>query len=173
MGLRYNLLLKKETWAEAPKDLPAWELAMKMRPNHEGQLRYLEVSGDLKKLYYVDEKNGLAELQGKVPWAVYDHESLKQWEAWDRQTLYFSFTVDPVNPAAVARKKEDTERVDIYSIDRSGAVKLVGRADTGRKKGRASVTKFGWSMGGAYFSYLKKLKGFARGGKTLLIYKTE
>lgn len=173
VGLRYNLLTRKETWAEAPKDLPAWELAIKMRPNHEGQLRYVEVSGDLKKLYFVDEKNGLTELQGKVPWAVYDHESLKQWEAWDRKTLYFSLTVDPMNPAAEARKKEDKERVDIYAIDTSGAVKLVGKVDTGRKKGRVGITKFGWSMGQDHFAYLKKLKGFARGGKQLEIFAAE
>ncbi len=170
VGLRYNLLQQKEVWAEAPKDLPAWELAIKMRPGHEGQMRYMEVSGDLKKLYYVDEKNGLVELQGKVPWAKYDHESLKQWESWDRQTLFFSLTVDPVNPAAVARKKEDPERVDIYALNRAGDLKLLGKVMTGRKKGRATITKFGWSVGAKNFAYLKKLKGFARGGKELQIY---
>ena len=173
VGLRYNLLTMKETWGEAPKDLPAWELAIKMRPNHHGQLRYMEVSGDLKKLYYVDQKNALTELQGKVPWAVYDHESLKQWEAWDRSVLYFSLTVDPVNPAAVARKQEDQERVDIYSVDRAGAVKLVGKVVTGREKGRVAITKFGWSIGESHFAYLKKLKGFARGGKQIEIYPME
>ena len=173
VSLRFNLLTNKETWAEAPKDLPAWELAIKMRYNHPGQLRYTEVSGDLKKLYYVDQKNGVTELQGKVPWDVYDHESLKQWESWDRETLYFSLTVDPVNPAAVKRKKEDQERVDIYSLDRAGAIKLVGKVDTDRKKGRVGITKFGWSVGKEYFVYLKKLRGFARGGKELKVFKVE
>jgi hypothetical protein len=72
-------------------------------------------------------------------------------------------TIDPVNPDAVARRKADKERVDIYRIAPGPKAVPIGQVLT---EGR----RFAWVVGEAHFAYLRKLKGFDRGGNKIEIY---
>jgi hypothetical protein len=163
-GVRYDVLDRKIVWAEAPKDVVAWHRTTTMRPNHPGQLRFLEVSDDLKSLHYVDANNNLGKVATPVAWKIYEPKSLEQHESWDGKSLHFSMTVDPVNPDAVRRKKADAERVDIYRVDPGPKARPVGQVLTGKRL-------FSWEPGRRFFSYLVKLKGFSRGGREIRIYR--
>jgi len=162
-GVRYDLLQRKVVWSEEPKDVVAWTKATTMRPNHPGQYRFLEVTDDLKGLHYVDLDNNLGSVTTPVEWKIYEPKSLEQAESWDGKTLYFSMTVDPVNPDAVRRKKADQERMDLYRLDPGPKATPLGQVLTQKRR-------FGWEGGRRFFSYLVKLKGFGRGGKEIRVY---
>jgi hypothetical protein len=163
-AVRYALLDRKEVWSEEPKDLMPWTRAINMRPNHPGQFRFLQVSDDLKSLLFVDRNNDLGRVTLPVKWSLYEPKSLEQSESWDGKTLFFSMTIDPVNPDAVRRKKADKERVDLYRLDPGPKATPLGEVYT---HGR----KFHWVASGRYFAYLRKLKGFGRGGNEVEIHR--
>jgi|GEM_PF-4906797 hypothetical protein len=165
-ALRYNLLSRKQEWALAPQDLVAWTRALNMRTNHPEQHRFLHVSDDRKTLHLVDAANTVSNLQTTGKWSLYEPKSLRQLEAATSSELYFSLTVDPVNAEAVARKKADIERMDLYVIDGSGKTKRLGQVKTNNRR-------FSWSVGANHFSYLEKLKGFGRGGKSVSLFPVE
>ena len=174
VAIRYDLLTKKETWKYTPQKLMDWSLTMNtLRPSNRGSFRFLAVSDDLKKLYYVDRNNGLNTMTLPVQWVLYEHTSLKHAETWDREKLYFSMTIDPVNKPAVKRKKADIERVDLYRLDAGPKATPVGQVLTGRKRGESTSRRFTWKVGQGHFSYLYKLKGFGRGGSRVTIYKMD
>lgn len=165
-AVRYNLLTKKQEWSLAPQDLVAWTRALNMRTDHPGQTRFLHVSDDLKTLHLVDAANTLSDLQTPEKWSLYEPKSLRQLESASADSLYFSLTIDPVNAEAVARKKADIERMDLYVIDANGKLKTLGQVKTNNRG-------FSWSVGASHYSYLEKLKGFGRGGKTVSLYATD
>ncbi len=174
VAIRYDLLTKKETWKYTPQKLMDWSLTMNtLRPSNRRSFRFLAVSDDLKKLYYVDRNNALNTATLPVKWVLYEHTSLKHAETWDGEKLYFSMTIDPVNKPAVKRKKADIERVDLYRLDAGPKATPVGKVITGRKRGETTARRFTWQVGQGYFSYLYKLKGFGRGGSRVTIFKMD
>ena len=172
-AIRYDFLERKETWSSAPQKLMKWTLATNLRPQHKGQFRYVHVSDDYKTLYAVSRNNDVSEVSTPVKWGLYEARSLKQQESQDGAQLFFSMTVDPVNPDAVKRKKSDPERVDIYRLDKGSKPTPLGQVLTGRKRGSTIAVRFAWTLAKDHFSYLRKLKGFGRGGKEISIYKRD
>jgi hypothetical protein len=185
-AVRWSVLTKKELWAEEPKQVLVWVKATNMRPNHAGQYRFLQVSDDLKVLQTVDAQNELGSVALPVKWGLYEPKSLEQAESWDGKTLWFSMTIDPVNAEAVRRKKADRERVDLYRLDPGPRSDGRGSFAPLRSDGRGSFAplkatplgavgtekrKFRWTVGARHFGYLRKLKGFGRGGVQLELYK--
>jgi len=162
-GVRYDVLARKIIWAEEPKEVVAWTKATTMRPNHPGQLRFLEVSDDLQTLHHVDMNNALGSVTTPVKWSLYEPKSLEQSESWDGREIYFSMTIDPVNPAAVRRKKADLERMDLYRLDPGPKATPLGQVLTDKRR-------FAWKAADRHFAYLVKLKGFGRGGKEIRVY---
>ncbi len=164
-AVRWSLITRKEVWSAEPKDVLVWVKATNMRPNHPGQLRFLQVSDDLKALQTVDADNELGSVTLPIAWKLYEPKSLEQAESWDGKTLWFSMTIDPVNPDAVRRKKADKERVDLYRLDPGPKATPLGGVPTDKRK-------FRWTVGSArFFAYLRKLKGFGRGGNELEIHE--
>jgi hypothetical protein len=163
IAVRWGLFERKQLWAQEPKDLVKWNRALSFRNTHSGAHRFVHVGESLKTLFLVDRQNQLTSIKTPVKWRLYETRSLKQRESWDGKTLHFSMTIDPVNPEAVARKKADKERADIYHVDASGKIKSIGRIFTGKRR-------FGWVVGQGRFAYLRKLKGFGRGGKSVEIH---
>jgi hypothetical protein len=164
--VRWSLLTRKELPAEQPKELLEWTKAINMRPNHPGQQRFVQVSEDLKQLLLVGQDNAIAKVSVPVTWKLYEPKSLIQTESWDGKALLFSLTIDPVNPDAVRRKKADKERLDLYRITDGTKVSPLGRVDTGKRG-------FLWVVGSRHFSYLRRLKGFGRGGSEVELHKIE
>jgi hypothetical protein len=165
-AVRWSVLARKEVWSAEPKDVLIWVKATNLRPNHPGQLRFVQVSDDLKKLQTVDGDNELGSVSLPIPWKLYEPKSLEQAESWDGKSLWFSMTIDPVNVDAVRRKKADKERVDLYRLDPGQKAAPLGSVLTDKRK-------FRWTVGGGarYFAYLRKLKGFGRGGSELEVHE--
>lgn len=166
VAVRYDVLQRKETWKYTPQKLMDWSLATNLRPNNRDRFRFLSVSDDHKKIYYVDRGNALATITLPVKWVLYEPKSLRHAESWDGDKLYFSVTIDPVNKPAVKRRKADKERLDLYRLDAGPKATPLGQVLTHKRR-------FGWQVGAKHFSYLRKLKGFGRGGDLLTIYKQD
>lgn len=164
LAVRYDIVTRKQVWSTRPDQLMSWEKALGMRGELPAQRRFLKVSDDLKKLYYVDRKNRVATVKTPVAWRLYEPKSLVQRLSWSGERLLFSMTIDPVNPDAVKRKKADEERMDLYRLDPGPKVVPLGRVPTGKRR-------FSWAVGSKHFAYLRKLKGFGRGGKVVELYR--
>ena len=95
------------------------------------------------------------------PLATYDPGSLR-W-AVRGERVWFSLTVDPVNPAAVERKKADPEYLDLFEVDGARAVR--------KARIYAPKKKFSWGWAGDTLWVLEKNVGFGRGGKSLRLFR--
>jgi hypothetical protein len=93
----------------------------------------------------------------------YDPKSLQQQVGRDGK-LYFSLTIDPVNPAAVAAKKADPVHIDLYVFDpASGQTERLARLPQNDRE-------YTWSVAGGRWAVLRKHKGYGRGGPELELY---
>jgi hypothetical protein len=163
-AVRFDVVNRKEIWKQEPQDIVQWVKATNMRPKHPHQLRFLQVSEDLKSLFYASQNNDLWTVPTPVDWTLYEPKSLKQKETWDGEKLFFTMTVDPVNAIAVRRKKADQERMDLYRLDPGPKASLIGQVPTEKRR-------FSWTVGPGYFAYLRKLKGFGRGGTEVILFR--
>jgi hypothetical protein len=97
------------------------------------------------------------------PVTNYDPKSLQAVVATDG-SAWLALKIDPVNPAAVARKKADPEYLDIFRVD-AGATKAVRKARIPAKNLRF---KFGMIDGHPWV--VERSSGFDRGGRSITIY---
>jgi len=95
--------------------------------------------------------------------AQYDPRSLQSIVDRDG-SAWLALEVDPVNAAAVARKKADPEYLDIYRVD-AGSTKAVRKARIPSKNMRF---KFGMVAGHVWL--LERSTGFDRGGRSITVY---
>jgi hypothetical protein len=143
-------------------DVIGWTKLMKVRQGRNAAT-FVNVSEDLGKLLLVTPDNkelavGLAETMDK-----YDPKSLQQEVGVDGK-LYVSLTIDPYNAAAVDRKVADPELVDLYTVDTtSGQATRIARLP---KDGR----EFSWRVAAGRLAFLRRHKGYDRGGPDLEIY---
>jgi hypothetical protein len=165
LRVRYDVVKKQTIGAKRPENAILARKALQMREQHPAQRRLAHVSNDLKQLYLVRADDTLRKLKTAQRWQLYEARSLRQHESWDGQVLYFSLTVDPVNPEALARKKAAPERVDFYRLDSSGSLRLLGGTLVEKRE-------FAWAASASHIAYLRKLRGFARGGKVLELHAT-
>lgn len=101
------------------------------------------------------------------PFGLYEPGTLR-YQLTAEGRLYVSLTVDPVNDAAVARKKADEDIIDLCGVDAAAgqATRLLALPGKGRRSTFAVVAL----PGGTRFALLRKHKGFPRGGAELSIY---
>jgi len=96
------------------------------------------------------------------PIASYDPKSLQS--AVDATGGgYLAFKVDPVNAAAVERKKADPEYFDIFKVD--------GAKATRRARVLATGARHRFGVLGDTFYLLERSTAFDRGGRTLTLYR--
>lgn len=96
------------------------------------------------------------------PLASYDPKSL-QGVINDDGSAWLALKIDPVNAAAVARKKADPEYFDVFKVGADG--KAVRKA---RILGKGIRFRFG--VLGNYFWLLERSPGSDRGGRALTVY---
>lgn len=100
------------------------------------------------------------------PLATYDPPSLFAEVAADGSS-WLALKVDPVNPAAVARKKTDSEYLDIFRAAPDGkAIRKARVLATGVRH------RFGAGTGDRFW-LLERNQSIERGGKTLTIYQLQ
>lgn len=113
------------------------------------------------------------------PTATYDPASLQSVLLSDG-SAWLALKVDPVNPAAVARRKADPEYLDVFHVSADGkgvrtarvlakgvrhAFGVIAAPQGGAKKGAGAAST------GTRFWLLEKNKGGGRGGTSLTLYQ--
>jgi hypothetical protein len=97
------------------------------------------------------------------PLASYDVTSLQGVVNADG-SAWLALEIDPVNAAAVARKKADPEYLDVFAVDAAGK---------GVRKARipAKNLRFRFGTFDKYFWLLERSSGFDRGGRSITVYQ--
>lgn len=102
------------------------------------------------------------------PFATYDPKSLLG-EITADGSAWIVLKTDPVNPAAVARKKADPEYVDVFRMSADGKA-----ARKARVLAPGARHRFGIVAGDdTRFWLLERNSGFERGGKRLSVYQLQ
>jgi hypothetical protein len=99
------------------------------------------------------------------PLASYDVTSLQGVVNADG-SAWVAMEIDPVNAAAVARKKADPEYLDVFKVDAAGK---------GVRKARvpAKNLRFRFGTFDQYFWLLERSTGFDRGGRSITVYQAQ
>ncbi len=144
------------------EDVLAFAQVGALHAAHPDEESFALFSEDHRKLLLVD---GLEqhELTVARPLMLYDAETLAYHPA-DPEGLAVSLTIDPVNPAALKRKKSDPDDIDLYVVDRRAHAATLRLRLAGQ--GRPSA----WQIVGGRVGLLRKSKGFDRGGVALEVY---
>jgi hypothetical protein len=132
-----------------------------LRKQHDNEPAFVHLSEDRRQLLLAD---GLDENEVKLgkPLYIYDANAYRCQLAEDR--VFLAATIDPVNPAALEKKKAVPDDFELYEIDRSTreAKRVLMLPGDGRP--------VGWRVATRRVAILRKSKGFDRGGVTLEIY---
>ncbi len=136
-----------------------------LRQEHANERSFLYVENDLSGVKWFDHGKtrdiGLAQ-----PFHHYDPKSM-HYQRGAAGEMYFTLTIDPVNPDAVARKKADPKWLDLYRLEPGGTkAKRVGRLLLGKRD-------VAWVASPGYWAVVPKHIGFSRGGKLLRLYKVK
>jgi hypothetical protein len=134
------------------------------RPNEP---EFLRVSGDGKQLErVVDGEPSAVELA--QPTGDYDGSTLRQQRRPDG-TIFFTLQIDPVNPAAAARRRAEVAWLDLYRLS-PGSGRAVRKARV-RLDGRGE--ELSWQATESTWAIVPRHVGLARGGKQVRIYRLD
>jgi hypothetical protein len=141
-------------------DPVAWAEVAKLRGERPAAEAFLVVE-ELKTAMLVGRDHKKTEITIPAPLHRYEPKTLQQHLAGE--TLYFSFSVDPVNPDITSKGKTDRPDVDFYAL---------GLADrTPTKLFRLESDRpVAWTIAGGRLAVLRKYKNFSRGGVDLEVY---
>lgn len=128
-----------------------------------GQLEFLRTSWDHSAIQ-VWARGQSRSIELDQPFQDYDVSSLQGVVNADG-SAWIALQIDPVNPAAVARKKADAEYLDVFRVG-AGQTTAVRMA---RFPARNQRFKFGVFDG--YMWLLERSSSFDRGGRSITIYK--
>lgn len=102
------------------------------------------------------------ELTLDQPLALYDTTTLAT-AADDLGKRWIAIAIDPVNPAAVKRKKADVAYLDLFAIDGANATRVARMLVTPKKKYRWGVAAKRWWV-------VERSLGFDRGGTSVTVF---
>jgi hypothetical protein len=147
-------------------DLVSHEKLMKLRVEHWNEDAFLAVPADGQSLELVtaDDKRLAVKTDATEAISHYDLKTLV-YEVGRDGKMYFTLTIDPVNPDAVARKSADPELIDLWVVDPAGdgTPARLARLQKGK-------LPFAWHAASGRWAVLRKHKGYGRGGAELQIY---
>jgi hypothetical protein len=161
--VRVDVFGGKRTGEQEIEDVIAFRQLVADHHGHDFEDLFVRLSDDRSRLELID---GLARHPIELPRAlsIYDAATLAYQTLADGRIL-LSLTVDPTNPAALARKKADRDDIDVYLVDRARATATPALRLDGR--GRPSA----WRVAGKRLALLRKHKGFDRGGLSIEVYE--
>jgi len=99
------------------------------------------------------------------PLSSYDITSLQGSVAADG-SAWIALAIDPVNPAAVARKKADPEYLDVFKVGPGNDSKAIRKSRLPSKN-----VRFRFGTFDQYFWLLERSTGFDRGGRSITVYQ--
>jgi len=143
-------------------DVIAHAKKQKLLADHPNQDPFLMVAEDLSGLHLVE--GGVARrVELAEVFHHYDHKSLQVQSAAPGATIYFTMTIDPVHPDAVARKRAVTQYIDLYEL-KAGERKATRRSRLKRPG------NFLFRATGEHWAVLPLHLGFSRGGTEMRVY---
>ena len=153
-------------------DLMAWEAANQLRRRRPGRSAFADIPEDESKLQLVDGSGRRTTLELAIPFESYNLRSLLEQETEDR--LYFSLTVDPMNPDALGRKKADVPKLDLYrvALPQPGSLRdVASRAADHLIRVPMDERPVKWTVAGSWMVVLRKSQNFARGTQVIEVYR--
>ena len=159
----YDVTDGKVVRAQPIGDLVAYTKALKLRMAHPGADVFAVVGDDGRGVDVVTGDDKVERLETTLSFDHYDAKSLQQQVGRDGK-LYFTLTIDPVNPAAVAAKKADAVHVDLYVFDPAT------HKTTRLARLPQNERELTWTVAGGRWAVLRKHKGYGRGGPDLELY---
>jgi hypothetical protein len=159
----YDVAEGKVLRASPIGDLVAYAKLLALKQKAAGRAAYAVVGDDGRGLDVVTRDDKITRLETTLSFDHYDPKSLQQQVGRDGK-LYFTLTIDPVNPAAVNAKKADPVHIDLYAYDpAAGKTERLARLPQNDRE-------FTWAVAGGRWAVLRKHKGYGRGGPELELY---
>lgn len=160
------------TWRGPIADVVAWANVNQLRRRRPGRSVFAEITEDQSRVNLVNGLGEHAPIGLVVPFEMYDLRSLIERESPAESALYFSLTVDTLNPAALEKKKADIPKLDIYRVALAAGGTALPSAISPKHVLRAPMDErlVAWTVAGPWVVILRKFKSFARGGEVLEIY---
>jgi hypothetical protein len=141
-------------------DPMAWGEVAKLRGERPAAEAFVLIE-ELKTLVLVDRDHQRAEIGLPEKMLKYEPKTLLQQLAGP--TIYFTLSVDPVNPDITAKGKTDRPDVDLYALD-------LGAKRAQRLWRLGCDRPVAWNVAAGRVALLKKYKNFSRGGVDLEVY---
>jgi hypothetical protein len=143
-------------------DVLGWTLATQLRRTRLNRTLLPVITDEQDGVQVIDAVGHRTALNLGTPVQNYDPKSLLEQEDTANRALYFSLSLDPLNPEALGRQKADKPYLDLYrvAIDKSPAASRILRVALDERP----VT---WVVGGRYVAILRKHKSFSRGGNEI------
>lgn len=161
----YDLVSGKFVENKAIADVVEQRKRYQMLADAGGSLDFLRMTWDNSAIQLWN-RGAARSLELDQPLASYDAKSLQGVVNADG-SAWIALEIDPVNAAAVARKKADPEFLDIFRVN-AGESKATRKA---RIPARDMRFKFGTFD--KYFWLLERSTGFDRGGRNITIYQAQ
>ena len=159
----YSLLDGTFVKNQPMKDLIAWTKLVKLRSERMNEKVVLHLTEDLKGLEVVTADDRRVPVELAETFFRYDSKSLVTEMGRDGK-IYFTMTIDPVNPEALDRKVAEPEIIDLYVVEATGGkAKRLARLPKNERR-------FAWHSAQSRWAVLRKHKGIDRGGTELEIY---
>jgi hypothetical protein len=151
-------------------DVMAWASAADLRRTRPNRALMAVLSDDLDAVALVDAYGRRTPLPLEARVSNYQPRSLAEQEDAAAGTLYFSLSLDPLNPEALSRQKADKAYLDLYRVrHQSGAAR--GPETAALLRAPLDDRPVSWVLGGRYLALLRKHKSFSRGGTEIEVYR--
>jgi hypothetical protein len=129
---------------------------------HPRKTTFVHVDPGNQKLVLIDGPRSRVLVPSRPP-ATYDPKATAA-QITGPDEVIVSLTVDPLNPAAVARKKRDRPELELYAASRSGGtMSRLLVMDTGHRP-------TAWQVAAGKLALLRQHRVFSRGGTGLDVY---
>jgi hypothetical protein len=149
-------------------DVLGWTIAGQLRRTRLNRTLLPVITDEQDAVQIIDAAGRRLPLTLGAPVQNYERKSLLDQEDTANRALYFSLSLDPLNPDALGRQKADKPYLDLYRAQASADGKAI---DTARVL-RVAVDErpVAWVVGGHYMALLRKHKAFSRGGNEIELY---
>jgi hypothetical protein len=144
-------------------DVLGWTVATQMRRTRLNRTLLPVITDEQDGVQVIDAVGHRTTLNLGAPVQNYDPKSLLEQEDPANRALYFSLSLDPLNPDALGRKKADKPYLDLYRV----AIAEKAPATTRVLRVALDERPVTWVVGGRYVALLRKHKSFSRGGNEI------
>lgn len=146
-------------------DVLGWTVASQMRRTRLNRTLLPVITDEQDGIQVIDAVGRRMPLNLGAKVQNYDRKSLLEQEDTANRAVYFSLSLDPLNPDALGRQKADKPYLDLYRAQ----ISADGKAADTKRVLRVAIDERPaiWVVGGRYVAILRKHKAFSRGGNEI------